>query len=279
MQVSEVKLEVSDSANNQMVSRHLFSENEFEQIKLGYVRKPSMDYRWYIEVKNDTVCILRSWNPTIIFKVPFIKLGDKYISETTFSAFSTAGKDLATTIKKQNHWNFWIYSLIAELIFNEPSIIGLDALVHKVKIDFNGVHGFAHWQAVYRTGRLLSNQVDGTVLFLFSVFHDFFRETDYADPKHGERAVESMSLIEAHLKMVGKTLTKLQMEKLAFALKYHDLEPEAYGQLDSPLKDDKTVQICLDADKLDLGRVGIQPDERYFLTKEAKDYLQRISSG
>jgi len=30
------------------------------------------------------------------------------------------------------------------------------------------------------------------------------------------------------------------------------------------------IATCWDADRLDLGRVGIQPDEKYLLTAEAK---------
>lgn len=35
------------------------------------------------------------------------------------------------------------------------------------------------------------------------------------------------------------------------------------------------VQICLDADKLDIGRVGIIPEEEYFFTGYAKELVAK----
>lgn len=274
-------IEVFDDAPYRMDSRFVFSEDEFEKIRRGYTRKSGGGNRWYVVVENDTVFILRSVNPSINFKIPFTNIGDKYVSEISYSAFNPKGKSLEATTKKTNYWNFWIYGLITGLIFNEPWLLTLDTLVHKAKIDFNGLHGFGHWRAVYRTGNSLSTNIDKLVLFFFSVFHDFFRENEYTDPNHGNRAAESCESIYLDLKVrtkdVGKL--KLQMEKLAFALKYHDISPDEYARLTNPLKDDKTVQICLDADRLDLGRVGIQPNADYLLSQEARQYIKRFNRG
>ena len=66
------------------------------------------------------------------------------------------------------------------------------------------------------------------------MWHDFFRDSGYHDPKHGKKALYALDSV----------------------------------------KQDKTVQICLDSDKLDLGKMGVQPEEKYLLTSEAKLYLK-----
>ena len=66
------------------------------------------------------------------------------------------------------------------------------------------------------------------------MWHDFFRDSGYHDPKHGKKALYALDSV----------------------------------------KQDKTVQICLDSDKLDLGKMGVQPEEKYLLTPEAKQYLK-----
>lgn len=271
-------ISVNNDAKYKMCSRFSFSSSEFDEIRKGYARRSNMDYRWYLECIDDTVYLLRSWNPTIIFKIPFERVGDKYISDYSESAFDPEKEKLEGTIKAQNYWNFWIYSLITQLIFNEPPIMTFDYIITKVKIDLNGVHGFDHWRSIYRIGNELYPDADKKVLFYFSVFHDLFRENDYHDPEHGERAADFVESIYLHEKVISKKGTKLakQMLLLQFAIKNHDLNPKQYSKIKNPIKTDKTVRVCIDADRLDLGRVGVQPDEQYLLTEEAKHYLKEL---
>ena len=42
-----------------------------------------------------------------------------------------------------------------------------------------------------------------------------------------------------------------------------------------PPQTDPTLAVCLDADRLDLGRVGIIPDPRFLSTATAKDIAIR----
>lgn len=258
------KIIPQDNTKYKLDARFEFSAEEFERIKKGYERRPSMDYRWYITCENNYVNILRSWNPTIMFKVPFERVGDKYISKTTFSAFDVNSDSLEQEISKQNYWNFWIYSLISQLIFDEPPLMIFDVLVHKTKLDFNSVHGFTHWRSVYRTGKTLFKDIDLTVLFYFSVFHDFYRLNDYNDPEHGKRALNCMPLVKLEI-------TEEQANKLAFAMEHHTLAPEEFFKLDNNLKNDETVQACIDCDRLDLGRVGEEIDTKQLLSKSLKN--------
>lgn len=267
-------LSVIDDAKYNMDSRLVFSNEEFDLIRKGYERRSSMDYRWYIVTENDCVYILRSWNPFIVFKTQFEQIGNNYVSEESMSQFEVTDKEGHISIFSQNYRNFWIYSLITQLIFNEPPLIGLDSLVHKAKIDFNGVHGFAHWRAVYRNGLTLMPSIDKYVLFYFSVFHDFFRENDMADTAHGKNALYAIPSIEPTIRMSSKDRGKVksQIEILSFALEHHDDTPEDYAAIKNPLKDSQTVQILLDADRLDLGRVGIVPLSEYLLSEQARKY-------
>ena len=224
---------VLDDTTFHLDTRFCFSEQEFTKIRHGYSRSTNpSEQRWYIECEGNTVYILRSANPCVMFKIPFEKVGDKYVSTKSLSAFGTHSKDLKSELQKQNHWNFWMFSLISQLVFKQPPIMGMDNLALKSEINFNGLHGFTHWQQVYRTGTTLSKEIDSDVLFLFAVFHDFFRENDYHDPKHSERACKYVDTIETHARLVKHDLRYLKkmMEKLEFAIRYHTLSPKrTYG--------------------------------------------------
>ena len=129
------------------------------------------------------------------------------------------------------------------------------------------IHGLHHWQTVERIGHYLAQftGADVEVISYFSHFHDCMRENEYDDPKHGLRgalfAEKYRSLID---------LTDLQFKQMTDACKAH-----TGGRKMSCA----TVATCWDADRLDLGRVGIAPMSGFLLTEEAKriadlnDYL------
>ena len=56
------------------------------------------------------------------------------------------------------------------------------------------------------------------------------------------------------------------MRLLDYAIRHH---------VDGDVSDDPTIGTCWDADRLDLGRVGIVPDEQYMSTAEGK----RLAKG
>lgn len=124
-------------------------------------------------------------------------------------------------------------------------------------------HGIDHWVRVERNGLWLAEQVgsvDVLVLRCFAALHDCQRWDDGFDPDHGPRAatfIEGLSL----------PLSPQQLAQLLTAVRTH-----TFGHI---LQDDLTVQVCHDADRLDIGRVGIQPDPRFFYTAPAKDLAGR----
>ena len=127
-------------------------------------------------------------------------------------------------------------------------------------IDWHGHHGASHWVRVRRNGLLLAKRTGANALVveLFDFFHDSCRVNEYTDRNHGSRGAELA------VKLRGKYFdaTEAEMALLVCACSGH-----SDGHLDA----DITVQTCWDADRLDLGRVGIEPDAKYLCTAAAKD--------
>lgn len=123
----------------------------------------------------------------------------------------------------------------------------------------DGLHGTGHWARVLANGRRLTRTTGANldVVELFAVFHDSCRENDGGDPEHGLRAARLAA------KMRGKwfELGNADMELL-----FHACADHTAGMTES----DVTIQTCWDADRLDLGRVGIRPDPARLCTDPAK---------
>ena len=130
---------------------------------------------------------------------------------------------------------------------------------HVYQMDHNGFHGFAHWMRVLHNGRLLAEteNVNLTIVELFCLLHDTQRQNEDRDPEHGPRAADYARAIRGTL----FDLTDDKMELLDEALRYHS---------DGYVEADITVQVCWDADRLDLGGVGIRPSYHKLCTATAK---------
>ena len=89
------------------------------------------------------------------------------------------------------------------------------------------------------------------------MLHDTQRRNERRDPSHGRRAARYAQ----SLRGVWFDLSDKEIELLTEALKYHS---------DSYTEADITVQVCWDADRLDLGRVGIKPTTHKLCTASAK---------
>jgi uncharacterized protein len=124
----------------------------------------------------------------------------------------------------------------------------------------HGVHGLAHWARVRANGLRLAEQTgaDPEVIELFAILHDSKRQNDVWDPKHGARAAQFAEGLRGSL----LTLPDDEFELLRFACEFH-----TSGLTEAHI----TVQTCWDADRLDLGRVGIKPDPRRLCTGAAKE--------
>lgn len=139
---------------------------------------------------------------------------------------------------------------------------GLIALIKsEFKIDWQGIHGANHWARVLHHGKNIGQirKADLLVVELFGFLHDSCRLNDGQDPQHGARAAEFAHGIHGDF----YSLNPMQLEKLCYALKHHS---------GGGLSLDATIQTCWDADRLDLGRVGIYPSP-HFLSQEANLFI------
>ena len=127
------------------------------------------------------------------------------------------------------------------------------------QMDHNGLHGFDHWMRVLHNGRLLADAEGANlkVVELFCLLHDTQRLNEDDDPSHGHRAAQCTETLRG----IWFDLTDGEMGLLTEALTYHS---------DGYTEGDTTVQVCWDADRLDLGRVGIRPDPDRLCTGTAK---------
>jgi uncharacterized protein len=123
-----------------------------------------------------------------------------------------------------------------------------------------GYHGLDHWVRVLANGRKLAQVTwaNLAVVELFAAFHDARRLHEDYDPEHGLRAAAFVREMRGH----WFDLDDHGMNLLVAACEQH-----SDGLIDA----DITVQTCWDADRLDLGRVGIMPDPQYLCTDAAKE--------
>ena len=125
----------------------------------------------------------------------------------------------------------------------------VDAILAQYSLPLAGIHGVAHWARVLETGVRLA-EVTGAnleVVRLFAVFHDAQRVTEKTDPSHGIRGASFAAELRGKLFDVSDDDFDLLFVACA-------------GHMDHPTDDDPTVQTCWDADRLDLGRVGMKID-------------------
>lgn len=139
-----------------------------------------------------------------------------------------------------------------------------DFLVETHELGHSGAHGAKHWLQVLENGRRLTRMTGANmkVVELFALLHDSKRENEYHDPEHGARAANYARSLR------GKWFeaTDDEMALLCEACIYHS---------DGYTEADVTVQTCWDADRLDLGRVGITPDPRRLCTHAARDIARQ----
>jgi uncharacterized protein len=117
------------------------------------------------------------------------------------------------------------------------------------RLDWDGIHGAPHWSRVRHNGLLLAEHTGANtrVVEYFAFIHDLGRENDHRDPEHGNRAALIAENIAGDLIDVSAQELQLLMEACC-------------GHSDGHIVADVTVMTCWDADRLDLGRVGIRPD-------------------
>ena len=143
----------------------------------------------------------------------------------------------------------------------------LKVIKAQYKLEWHGTHGVRHWARVRRNGRIIGEYVGlcsqgMQVVDMFAIFHDACRENEWADPDHGPRGA---ALAHSMRDEIG--LNAWQMKHLLTACEIH-----TSCKRDSGLH--LIVKACLDADRSDLGRVGIRLQPEYIHNIKALKMVQ-----
>jgi uncharacterized protein len=135
----------------------------------------------------------------------------------------------------------------------------LHAALEDYALPWSGDHGVAHWARVLENGLRLAEETGAIVevVQLFAVLHDSRRRTENSDRDHGPRAAEFARTLRGRL---------FDLSDQDFGL----LHRACAGHTHERTHPDVTIQTCWDADRLDLGRVGITPNPRRLCTEVAR---------
>lgn len=138
------------------------------------------------------------------------------------------------------------------------------AIKHSILGDYS-VHGVSHWDRVARNADILiTSDVDDLVVKAFAYIHDVERVNDSDDLQHGPRAA---MLVDEIRSSELSFLNDQEIEQLKEACRLHTLRHRT---------EDATVNACFDADRLDLGRVGIIPNPDKMATIQGRILADKI---
>ncbi len=140
-------------------------------------------------------------------------------------------------------------------------------LVRKILEDYalpvRGIHGVVHWARVLENGLRLAEATGASVevVTLFALFHDSRRRDDGYDIGHGFRGAKYAQSLRG---------TLIHLDNRNFELLYDACKLHTDGLTDG----DITLQTCWDADRLDLGRVGITPLPHLLCSDAARGLIE-----
>ena len=138
----------------------------------------------------------------------------------------------------------------------------LGAILDGYALPVRGDHGVVHWARVLENGLRIAeaNGADREVVTLFALFHDSRRVNEDQDDGHGLRGGEFARSLRGELVHLDDDRFELLFEACRLHTDGHTIG-------------DPTLLACWDADRLDLGRVGITPDPRRLGTKAGRNLL------
>ena len=139
----------------------------------------------------------------------------------------------------------------------------LRAILAGYKLTILGNHGVFHWARVLENGLEIAKVTgaDVEVVAMFALFHDSRRVNEFIDDEHGLRGGDFARSLQNTLVYMDNT----QFDLLHKACRLHT---------DGHTDDNPTIMTCWDADRLDLGRVGIIPDPNRLCTDAARGLLE-----
>ena len=139
----------------------------------------------------------------------------------------------------------------------------LDAILKDYALPVTGAHGVTHWARVCENDLRIAESIGAAVeiVALFALFHDSRRWNEYHDDGHGERGGDFARTLRGTL----VHLDDHRFELLYEACRFHT---------DGLTEGNPTLQACWDADRLDLGRVGITPRPERLCTDAGRNLLK-----
>ena len=142
-------------------------------------------------------------------------------------------------------------------------MVDLKPIVQAILSDYalsrDGPHGVGHWARVLENGLRLAERTGANtdVVRLFAIFHDSRRMNDSTDLGHGQRGADFAARVRGDL----FDIPDADFQLLCTACAGHE-----HGMIDGSV----TVRTCWDADRLDLGRVGMRLDPAKLCTDAAR---------
>ena len=130
------------------------------------------------------------------------------------------------------------------------------------------IYGLEHCDRVARYGQqLFEPGANPDIIAAFAYLHDIERTDDYEDPGHGHRAAQFIDSIRPRYLA---NFSDVEIDLLKEACRQHETGTKTGN---------KTIDICLDADRLDLPRLGISPTPRQMVTRQGKELAKLLADG
>ena len=138
-------------------------------------------------------------------------------------------------------------------------------IVEDTHIWSSPIHGTEHWMRVRDNALYLAkhNNGDPKVVEYFAILHDSQRWNEDVDPQHGPRAAD----------YAGTQRSLIDLSDEQFATLQRACAGHTHAKPETTRNPDPTLACCWDADRLDIGRVGIKPSARYLFTEHAKSLV------
>lgn len=141
------------------------------------------------------------------------------------------------------------------------------------------LHGPDHWARVSRNAQHIltfSFPHQRMALLrgvkLFALMHDCQRLDEGYDTMHGAHAA---AFLRTHFTTICPELSPELIERVAMVCQEHTIRQpwDCYAKQDPELQ--ILMAICLDADRLDLTRLRINPNPKFLFTSTGKDYARQ----
>lgn len=136
----------------------------------------------------------------------------------------------------------------------------LAVVLSRYQLPLGGIHGIAHWGRVLSNARRIAplTGADSRVVEVFAIVHDSQRNSEGHDPGHGPRAASFARSLRA----------QIDLDDRAFELLVEACDCHTRGASEQA---DITILTCLDADRLDIPRVGKRIRQELLFTSAARD--------